>query len=78
MTLRYGRPQVDPERRICLNCQHFVVDIDPHSGWGICNVAREGLFMNHTKSGKWIAQHTNARYYCQTACRVRFKGVTEG
>lgn len=33
--LKHGRPQVDPTRRICMNCQHFCVDIDPKSGWGI-------------------------------------------
>jgi hypothetical protein len=76
--LRYGRPQVNPDRRICMNCQHFCVDIDPKSGWGICNIGLHGkLFRNHTKHGVYMARHTNSRYYTQTACKVRFKGVNE-
>ena len=76
--LKYGRPQVDTNRRICLNCQHFCVDIDPKSGWGICNIGLHGKsFMNHTKNGVYMARHTNSRYYTQTACKVRFKGVNE-
>ena len=82
MGLRYGRQAFDPERRICINCQHFCVDIDPHSGWGICNVALHGkMFRNHVRIPErrcYMAMHTNSRYYTQTACKVRFKAVTEG
>ena len=77
--LRYGRPQVDPNRRICYNCQYFCVDIDPHSGWGICEKGLHGkLFRNHTKHGSYMAHHSNSRYYTQTACKIRFKGVLDG
>lgn len=76
--LKYGRQQVDPTRRICMNCQHFCVDIDPKSGWGICNVGLHGkMYRNHTKHGAYMAMHTNSRYYTRTACKVRFKGVNE-
>ena len=81
MSLRYGIPPVDPARRICYNCQHFLVSTDPHQGWGSCDVAKNrGYFMNHVKypkPHKYRARHTNGRYYTQTACKVRFKAVTE-
>ena len=79
IVLRYGRKKHDLSKRICANCQHYCADIDPHSGWGICNVAKDGgLFRNHSNGRKWIATHTNGRYYTQTACKVRFVGVNEG
>lgn len=78
MGLRYGIPEVDHSRRICLNCQHFCVDVDKHSGWGICDIGLHGkLFMNHTKRGRYMAYHTNTRYYNQKGCKVRFKAVDE-
>lgn len=76
--LKYGRIEYPPERRVCANCQHFCVDVDPHSGWGICDIGKnDGLFTNHTKHGKYKARHTNGRYYTQTACRVRFVSAQE-
>lgn len=82
MGLRYGIPEVDPARRICFNCQHFCVDVDPHSGWGVCDVAKNGgMFRNHVKWPEphvYTARHTNARYYTQTGCRIRFRAVSEG
>jgi len=76
--LRYGRKQIDPERRVCANCQSFCVDINPHSGWGICSTAKNGgFFKNHTKHGVYRAKHTNSRYYTQTACDVRFVSAYE-
>ena len=79
MSLRYGIPPVDPSRRICFNCQHFCVSIDPHQGWGSCTrTTATGLYRNHTSWGTYMAYHTDARYYNQRACKVRFKAVTEG
>ena len=79
MSLMYGIPPVDPERRICFNCQHFNRDIDPHSGWGVCDRALNGkTFRNHTKTHVYTAKHSNGRYYNQTACKVRFKSNREG
>ena len=76
MALRYGIPPVDPTRRICYNCQHFCVSVDPHQGWGSCDVAKnEVLFMNHVKwpkPHKYLARHTNVRYYTTKACKKRF------
>lgn len=78
MSLRYGIPPVDQERRICFNCQHFNVSIDPHQGWGSCDIAKKGtLFRNHTSRGSYMAYHTDSRYYTQTACKVRFKAVID-
>lgn len=78
IVLRYGRKQIDPERRVCANCQHFCVDINPKSGWGICTEGKNnGYFTNHTKHGTYRAKHTNGRYYTMTACKVRFKGAGE-
>ena len=76
MSLRYGIPNVDPNRRICFNCQHFCKNIDPHSGWGICDIGlNHGMFRNHVKWPKphtYMARHTNGRYYTQKGCKVRF------
>lgn len=78
MSLRYGIPPVDPDRRICFNCQHFCVDVDPHSGWGSCSrTTASGLFMNHTKHGSYMAYHTAARYYNKRGCKIRFKAVAD-
>ena len=77
--LRYGRKKQDPSRRICINCQHFLVDIDPKSGWGECEIAKNsGVFKNHSKHATYNAMHSNARYYCQTGCKKRFKNANEG
>lgn len=71
--IKNGRPEVDPSRRICANCQHYCIDIDPHSGWGVCDAALDGgMFTNHTKHGQYRAMHTNGRYYTTNACKVRF------
>lgn len=82
MSLRYGIPPVDPSRRICYNCQHFNVSVDPHQGWGSCDVAKDGgMFMNHVKwptPHKYLARHTNGRYYTQKACKKRFVPNSEG
>ena len=79
MSLRYGIPAVDPDRRICYNCQHFLVNIDSHQGWGECELAKnDGLFRNHAKGHVWMAKHTNSRYYTTTGCKKRFKAVKEG
>jgi hypothetical protein len=76
MSLRYGIPPVDPKRRICYNCQHFCKDINPHSGWGSCDIGLNGgLFWNHVKWPKphrYMAYHTNGRYYTQKGCKTRF------
>ena len=78
MSLRYGIPKVEPSRRICFNCQHFCVSIDPHQGWGVCDIAKnDGLFVNHTSHGRYVARHTNSRYYTQKGCKVRFKEIKE-
>ena len=81
MSLRYGIQPVDPSRRICFNCQHFCVDVDPHSGWGICDIGKNsGFFRNHCKYPErrtYMARHSNVRYYTQMGCKVRFKAVTE-
>lgn len=82
MSLRYGIPPVDPTRRICYNCQHFNVSVDPHQGWGSCDVAKDGgMFMNHVKwpkPHKYLARHTNGRYYTTKACKKRFVPNSEG
>ena len=73
MSLRFGIPPVDPERRICINCQHFCQSIDPHSGYGECDIALDGgLFKNHTRFYVYMARHSNSRYYTQKACKTRF------
>ena len=78
MSLRYGILPVNPERRICINCQHFHKEPDPHSGWGHCEIGLKGkLFRNHTKHGSYMAYHTNARYYTQKGCKVRFRNKAE-
>ena len=77
--LRYGRIKFDESRRVCANCEHFVIDDNPHNGWGYCKIGKsDGLFMNHTKHGRYMARHTNGRYYTQTACKVRFKNIHKG
>lgn len=76
--LDHGKKGIHQDRRVCQNCIHYCMDIDPHSGWGFCDVAKDsGMFMNHTKYGKYLAKHTNGRYYTQKACRIRFANAYE-
>ena len=78
MALRYGIPKVDSERRICYNCQHFMVDIDPHSGWGECELANTKMFRHRLRDGvTYYARHSKARMYNQKGCKIRFKAVNE-
>lgn len=78
MSLRYGIPPVDPSRRICFNCQHFCVDVDPHSGWGECELANTKWFDHRLRDGtRYKARHSRWRMYNQKGCKVRFKAVTD-
>ena len=78
MSLRYGIPPVDPARRICFNCQHFLVSVDPHSGWGECELASTKLFNHRLRDGRrYMAYHTKARQYNNPGCKKRFKAVTD-
>lgn len=78
MSLRYGIPPVDPSRRICFNCQHFLVDVDPHSGWGECELASTKMFDHRLRDGTmYKARHSRWRMYNQMGCKVRFKAVAD-
>lgn len=78
MGLRYGIPPVDPNRRICYNCQHWNVNIDPHSGWGECELANTKLFNHRLRDGRrYMAFHSKSRQYNNPGCKTRFKSVYE-